>query len=735
METGVWVRVSAGLVLGIGVLGVADSGASGAFGAVPSPGDAVEVREGDVWSPAEFLGREGRRLQIRYDDGTEEWVTADRLRLPGGGAAPEAPAVRRFRAGQPVELKSRNRWEGAEIKRASPPLYLVAPDGWQGESQFHWRWVDAARLRTPGEDHEGPDIWSQFEHRVNNDKIPASLRAARKAYEDHQRKQAQTARDDDGERDPFAPPPFAYELVDADRSDMDTLSLRGSEFRGGGFVAVAADPGGDAGRRRPFATPIDAGEGGFFESPAALAAAGDYALVVIMDKSPGGAKKGYAERFDVRRGRPRGEVDLEDGWLPLAIDATGNRLAGRADGFHAGSKSRLDVWDWSGRTPRHLVSFTPAVTGSEAWRDVEDVAFADAETVVARTADGAVSGWSVGAGEAVGLWEARPPRGRRITAWAVSPGGAQVALLIGDAVLLIETATGRTLSTLPGADGNPRSLTFSPNGRYVVAAAGDRVKRWDLTAAEAGPSIALPPGGRPSVLAFDDGSVLSHGRLIDGGTGKLLWTYGVSVGRPTATATGRYLSVERSGESGAKYQLSGWPLPDPRAERAANSGPAATLLGDGEPVAIDLSRLEADPETKRAIAAALERQLSARGVQVVASSPVRFVGVTTTRSEQRVYEESFGAPWHREQTEVDVDIETTRLALEADGKPAWAWVTTRSPSLFVTRREGQSVRQAVAASAVGGGAESMTSATLPDVVPDPRAAPAGSSQLVPGGYE
>src|SRR5688572_7398938 len=58
-----------------------------------SEGQKVEAREGDTWSPATILKKEGRRYQIRYGDdpNSDEWVTADRLRLPG--AAPNAPAA------------------------------------------------------------------------------------------------------------------------------------------------------------------------------------------------------------------------------------------------------------------------------------------------------------------------------------------------------------------------------------------------------------------------------------------------------------------------------------------------------------------------------------------------------------------------------------------------------------------------------------------------------------------
>jgi hypothetical protein len=57
------------------------------------PGQAVSVREGDTWSSATLQKKEGRRYLIKYDDGKEEWVTADRLRAGDAGATGGAPAT------------------------------------------------------------------------------------------------------------------------------------------------------------------------------------------------------------------------------------------------------------------------------------------------------------------------------------------------------------------------------------------------------------------------------------------------------------------------------------------------------------------------------------------------------------------------------------------------------------------------------------------------------------------
>src|SRR5207245_727322 len=53
----------------------------------PRPGDAVSVREGDAWSGATVEKKEGHKYSIRYSDGTEEWVTIDRMRPAAPSAA------------------------------------------------------------------------------------------------------------------------------------------------------------------------------------------------------------------------------------------------------------------------------------------------------------------------------------------------------------------------------------------------------------------------------------------------------------------------------------------------------------------------------------------------------------------------------------------------------------------------------------------------------------------------
>ena len=383
----------------------------------PNPGDAIEVREGDVWSSAELVGREGRRWQIRYADGTEEWITADRLRAPGSASgdagegpadpdtdAPEPepqPVVRRFKSRQQVEFKVHSRWQPATVKRVVDDLYLVATNDGFGDKEFFWKWVDADRLRAPGEDHEGPDTFSQFEERVGNDSIRDSLRDARKSYKAHLAKQAQTPRTESGRADPFAPPPASFPTTEADRSTLQTLGLR----IGVGPADLTPDPAdGPDFLQRPVAITLRNGKGRSSITDRVAVSRGRFALAVIEDRPSGSAKALFAERVDLKNGRSIAATAFDFASMPVAISPNGNRIAGRSNGFHSGSFQRLDLWDWSGREPQHQLSFRPAdAPERERDGDIDTMQFITDDRLLVLTEGGDLSVWDAESGR--GVWE------------------------------------------------------------------------------------------------------------------------------------------------------------------------------------------------------------------------------------------------------------------------------------------------------------------------------------------
>ncbi|MBP3983102.1 protein kinase [Pseudoxanthomonas helianthi] len=79
-----------------------------------------------------------------------------------------------------------------------------------------------------------------------------------------------------------------------------------------------------------------------------------------------------------------------------------------------------------------------------------------------------------------------------LPAWAVQPGGDLLALGAADgAVRLLDTRRGSSRELKPGPYTSVEWLSFSPDGRWLAAAAGDRGFVWDVTSGQGG---ALPAG-------------------------------------------------------------------------------------------------------------------------------------------------------------------------------------------------------------------------------------------------
>ena len=716
-----------------------------------SAGDAVQVREGDVWSPAEYLGAEGRRHEIRYADGTTEWVTADRVReagdvdpAPDAATAADPEAAERaaerdaereqrrrlleLRRSTRVEFKDFTQWKEASVKQSSGPLFLVATHDTFGESEFHWEWVGAERLRLPGEDREGPGPSDQFGEKVGIQGVRAALAEAMKAYPAHAEERAaaeQAARR--GGADPFSAPPLGEPVAEADRGAMQLRPLAGADPGGesGGDPAARIDPRPDpTARAGGRGVRLEASGGGFFEKVRGLDLHGDTGLVVLEDKPPNRTARVRAERVDLRGGRSSGLLRFDAATLPLAVSADGSRVLAVSNGFHGGARNRLDLWDWprTGEEPGHVVSFEPFADGPVGETDVADAVFAGGVAVLTG-ADGAVSGWDAADARALWGWSgAEPDAGA-----TPSPGGRLVAVRAAGGVALLDAASGECVFALPGGSEGDNPLAFSADGRYLAAVDRAVLTLWDLEAGEVLPTVALAPGAEGPAVPLGGGRIRVGDRVLEPATGHHGRVGPLAAGAAaSASDAGRlYALVKESGRGGedARYTLE---RPDPAAGVAGLRLQTALLLQEGDRVSLDLSGLAVPGGQREALAASLGEQLAARGVEVAEGQPVRLVAASASDTKTLTYETLGGFPGQRERTDVQVTQTTLRFAVEADGVPAWerTRVFGSHAGGMVIPKEGQSIQEALNEQNAVGDA-SLGSIRLPDWIPDPRAGAAG----------
>lgn len=99
-------------------------------------GQKVEVREGDEWSAARILKKEGRKFLVHYDGSdaaSDEWLTVERLRAAGGQGGPtpqpaSRPAARPFLPGEAIEFKSGPFWQKGVVINIRGKWYFIQHD-------------------------------------------------------------------------------------------------------------------------------------------------------------------------------------------------------------------------------------------------------------------------------------------------------------------------------------------------------------------------------------------------------------------------------------------------------------------------------------------------------------------------------------------------------------------------------------------------------------------------------
>lgn len=656
------------LMLAFTVACLAQSSNPAAF----SEGQKVEVREGDVWSQATILKKEGRRYQIHYqgDNTNNEWVTADRLRAPGTAASapasspakPEAAAAIPWVVGQKVEVKWGGMWFKATIVKRQGDWSQVKYD-----QRSTFEWIEPYRIRQL--DSKEDNIGSCSPNPVvrGNEGPPRDKPGA-------------------------APAPFGFANRDKETSAENFTAdpaFKNADWSGSSSIAINAPAGAVLAPDPATAlTPSAAGAitlagnnaGEKWQTPSVIVQARGTQMAFI------GVMQGYAtkydfyvERVDLVARKSAGVFSISPNTKLIAAAPDGKSFLARSDAFGFNTFNRLELWTIDGQAAKRTAIWFPYDKG-----DIESAFFVDVSHVLTADKYGKIGLWDTATGKAI--WTASALAG---SAPAISPGGKYLAILTAKSVLILEPLSGKAIAEYPSS-GAAGQLAFSPSGKQLAASDGRNFQVWDVIAGKLTSEFSLGSSvGTALTLPTDGYALLNGANLVDLERRIHLWQYTGAAGAAAIAPGWACFLLSSTPHQPVAVTLAAMPSPEALAAAKSLKADDLLLLRPGAKVSLDLGAASGDA----AIVDHIKNELATRGMEIADGQPVRLVvrveaGKTQKMSFRRVGGLSHGVE------EVQVTPQHVKLIIESDGKKAWETSSYSGVSMMLDLKPGQSAQQA-----------------------------------------
>lgn len=663
------------------------------------PSQSVLVREGDTWTKATFLQKEGRRYQIKYQDGSLEWVYSERLKLDPAAAAPDEPAPggnalatpadpsskvsadsAKFPAvavGSVADVKVDSQWRPFKVLSRRADWYLVEEVKWPNYRQ----WVEPWRVRKSGSAFDYPLNASQHSTFSRNNEDPPTTTAG-------------------------SPPPEAIKALSAKYPKI-------VDPKGGKLLAVVEPKTWSVRIRptppstRPTMPAVDI-DSQYRCANGLLVFPTDNAVFVGNSAGPSDRQdSGPLVRID-RESHEIRSLDLQQLVTPLAVSPSGKFMAGRA----VSSRSRLDIYKVSGATAEPLIGFL--AIGRD--REVSDVHIIDDQFLLVNSID-EVDYWNYQTGTC--LWRVETTfMGLKVSAdrkWAVMP--TRLGLTI------IEIATGR----IGGVINAPWCNTFaiSPSGRKLFAYGKGTLTVFDLETGASGASMSFPDNletGSRQITALTDDCLFFPDCLFS--VSKQAIVVRFKYAGALVFADGHFWRRRFDFD---KQQIESVVLPTPQQLRWIEETPdPRPILKRGSEVRIDIQS-PLDVDEKAVVTKHFATQLEKGGIEVSNAADMAVVVRTGEPTTETIrYRKMAARLWETNLTEdVTVTRAQTTITIEIGGKILWmASAMTGNDPGFIVNLEGNQTAQDVADSRKNNfGAGFMKSIHLPLQVVDPTHSP------------
>jgi hypothetical protein len=672
------------------------------------PGDKVKVREGDSWTDVEVIKREGRKVQVRYDDGTEEWVGSDRLKPDGGddvpaGSKPSGKPSKKmpskdsgeggFAVGDKVEILWVSSWKPGKILKVEKGRYFISWDGWSESSN---EWVTADRVRVPG---SGPAM-----------EPPGARRPGKSTG----RNTPKTKRNS-GSNEP--PPADLPETTDGDISDAKTLDLSTESAT---WSYTPDKPTVATGEILPTISAKITHEG-HFTTTGNLLVSGNKAIVVHHDRAPGQPGKTVLEPIDLLTGKTFTPWMAPEDTTALEFSPSGKRVLLRNDGFGFGKKNCLFLYELAS-PPNCLGAIKPYPTDDWAKTDIAWAALVDDEHALTLGGkDTTLVLWNMTNQTAV--WKVNLPWW---TQPALSPGRKHLAIATEKGLVILETMSGELVAGMASSAGVGK-LAFSADGTRLAKLNGESVIVWDLKDGSIYRDLAVPNPNQKAPIFVENDFLLVHDTLVSLEKRLPIWRYELPNRNGVILPAGRRMLYAADDKV---VKLGSAVLPHGAARAAADAiGPNSYLISPNTKVRVEVNAGGDGDSVRKGLIDALEK--SNLTVDDGAEITVRAVIKAGQNRSVEYNERGPGNPFGKVTRSWVEQIHTVTI-LDGSGKSAWerSFATTAPFFLGGFQRDPEEQFK----KATGPQPQWFSTIKFPSHVAKP-GLPVGNSKLPPGGIK
>jgi hypothetical protein len=443
----------------------------------------------------------------------------------------------------------------------------------------------------------------------------------------------------------------------------------------------------------------------FFERAGGLfvAAAAPNQVMIPFSKMNEHGKPTRVVLCDLKQGGQRARsLAFSADALAMDIGPAGDLILSRANGFHFGTKSRVDLWRVKGNKLEHELGWKPYAGEDHGGRDgdVEWAAFVDAERVLTLSGSNKLVLWK--------LPEVRAVYSLDVcfhTQPAFSAGRKYLAALTDVGLAVLDAKTGEVKGVYPTAEKSGMPI-FRPDGKQLALVTPYRLVVWEFADGKVYRDIGCSVGavGRLGVAWPSKDYILVGGRyLVDLPRYSVLWDYQGSDFAESISRQFWCLCSDRN-----SLALVPLPLPHQAAQAAASQLKPEDYRAIEPGVTVSLEvNVSVQPDQAQQIQQHFESQLKDRGMKIAAGSPYKLVVCTKLGElETLQYEESrglfplprfrgpFGGPSGPVRT-INFQDQVSEIAFLVNGQQAWAAsATVRAPDHIAVAQD-QTPEQAV----------------------------------------